>query len=88
MKHALTLTTLCSLGITALHAVASDTFIVEDGRPKAEIIIAQQPRRTTRLAAHELQVYVERISGAKLAIATEPSGKVPVRSAAARTRTS
>ena len=41
-------------------------------------MIADQPPRTTRLAAQELQPYVEKISGAKLEIVTEQSGDVPV----------
>ncbi len=61
------------------HSCAADTFIVKDGQARAQIIIARQPPRTTKLAARELQTYVERISGAKLPIATEPSGDVPVR---------
>src|SRR6056297_2730210 len=57
---------------------AAESFLVEDGCPRAEIVIAEKPPRTTRLAARELQTYVEKISGAKLGIVTEPSGKVPV----------
>jgi hypothetical protein len=71
--------TLCGLCIAAVHAVAADTFIVKDGHPCSEIVIADEPPRATRLAAQELQTYVEKISGAKLSIITEPSGNVPVR---------
>jgi Domain of unknown function (DUF4838) len=65
----------CVMGAFATAAAAG--FIVKEGKPQAEIVIAQKPARTTRLAARELQIYVEKISGAKLAIVTAPSGKVP-----------
>jgi tetratricopeptide (TPR) repeat protein len=58
-----------------LHAAP---FLVESGRPRAEIVVAKQPQRTTLLAADELQTYIEKISGAKLPIVTEPRGNVPV----------
>ena len=64
--------------LPVLPALAADTFIVENGRPCAEIIIAENPQRSTRLAAHELQTCIEKISGAKLSIATQPSDSVPV----------
>ena len=57
---------------TALHA--ADTFLVKDGRPRAEIVIDEQPPRAVRLAASELQSCVESISGAKLPISTTPNG--------------
>ena len=54
-------------------------FLVKDGRPLAEIVIADKPPRTTRLAARELQAYIQTISGATLPIVTEPTGDVPVK---------
>lgn len=63
-----------------LPAVAdAETFLVKDGSPLAEIIIAGNPPRSTRLAAHELQTSIAKISGAKLTIATTPSADVPVK---------
>ncbi len=67
------------LGAAALPARADDAFLVKDGQPQAEIIIAEQAPRTTRLAAQELQLYVEKIAGARLPIATEPSADAPVK---------
>ncbi len=65
--------------LDSLHAFCfGNSFIVKDGQPRAEIIIAEEPPRTTRLAARELQTYLEKISGAKLSIVTEPSGNVPI----------
>ncbi|WP_198000791.1 DUF4838 domain-containing protein [Gimesia fumaroli] len=57
---------------------ATERFLVEQGQPRAEIIISSKPPRTTRLAAQELQTYLEKISGTKLQIVTEPTGSMPV----------
>ncbi len=50
-------------------------FLVENGQPRAEIVIAEKPTRTQRIAAHEFRQQIEKISGAKLPIVTQPSGK-------------
>ncbi len=60
-------------------AAAGGPFIVEDGRARAAIVIAGNPPRSTRLAAAELQRHIEKISGARLPIATDPGGDLPVR---------
>ncbi len=60
-------------------APAADHFLIESGRPRAEIVIAEAPPRTTRLAADELQSYVEEISGARLPIVAQPTRDVPVK---------
>ncbi len=57
----------------SLHA--ADAFLVENGQPRAEIIISDQPPRSTRLAAQELQDQIAKISGAHLPIVTQPTGK-------------
>ena len=62
------------LGTSLIHTQAADTFLVKDGQPRAEIVVAEKPARMARLAARELQTYVEKISGAKLAIVTKPGG--------------
>lgn len=76
-----TISCLASLGLflTSVVQANADSFLVEDGRPRAEIVIAEKPPRTTRLAAVEFQTYAEKISGAKLSIVREPSGDVPVK---------
>lgn len=51
----------------------AESFIVQDGQPRAEIVIAENAVRTVRLAAQELQDYIEKISGAHLPIVTAPS---------------
>jgi hypothetical protein len=66
--------------VHSLRAFARGRRLPGQRRPgEAEIIIAENAPRTTELAARELQAYVEKISGAKLPIVTEPSGTVPVR---------
>ena len=78
MKHRLTLLTALLLSaLAALHA--ADTFLVENGQPRAEIVISDKPQRSTRLAAQELQDQIVKISGARLPIVTQPtSGAVHV----------
>jgi hypothetical protein len=61
--------------LAASDGKSTQPFIVEQGQPKAEIVIAPDPPRSTHLAARELQVYIEKISGARLAIVNAPSGK-------------
>jgi tetratricopeptide (TPR) repeat protein len=56
----------------------AESWLVRDGRAQADIIIAEEPTRTQRLAARELQTYVEKISGATLRIATIPSADMPL----------
>ena len=56
----------------------AESFLVEKGESRAEIIIAESPARSTRLAAADLQTYVAKISGERLPIKTKPSADVPV----------
>ena len=53
--------------------------IVEDGRARAEIVIADKPARAAEFGASELQTYVEKITGCRLDILTAPSGSMPVK---------
>lgn len=65
---------LIALLLTVLPVLhAADTFLIENGQPRAEIIIAEKPARMTKLAAKELQTYLEKISGAKLEVRTAPT---------------
>ncbi|MFO0442645.1 MAG: DUF4838 domain-containing protein, partial [bacterium] len=59
--------------LVATSAIAQP-FLVENGQPRAEIIISDKPTRTQRVAAHEFRQEIEKISGAKLPIVTQPSG--------------
>ena len=51
--------------------------LIEDGQARAEIIIAEAPERSVRLAAADLQHYLKKITGVRLQIHTNPTGKVP-----------
>ncbi len=57
-----------SVCVSCVHA--ADPLLIENGQPRAEIVIAENPARMTNLAARELQTYLERISGAKLEVVT------------------
>ena len=60
------------LFIAALNPIhAADTFLVENGQPLAEIVIAEKPARMTKLAAKELQSTIAKMSGATLPVVTE-----------------
>ena len=63
---------LSGIGIVA-EANAAQRMLVKDGKPDAEIVIAEEPSRSTRLAANELRTYIEKISGARLSIVTQPT---------------
>lgn len=71
MKHTLTLFLALFVGRSAI----AETYLVENGQPRAEIVIAERPERSVLLAADDLQTFVQKISGARLPIVTEPSGK-------------
>lgn len=76
LKRALTCLSGFAFACIALSGRAADAegdqFLVRDGKPVAQIVIAKNPARMTRLAAAELQANIEKISGAKLPIVTEP----------------
>lgn len=54
---------------------SGDLVLVDKGVARAEIIIAETPQRSVRLAAHELKESLAKISGARLPIRTVPSGE-------------
>jgi hypothetical protein len=58
---------------------AADTFLVANGQPLAEIVIAEKPARMTKLAAKELQSTLLKMTGATLPIASErAAGKTAI----------
>ncbi len=57
----------------------AETWIVEEGEPQAVIVVAKEPTRSARIGAAELQAYVEKISGARLAIVTSPPNDIPIK---------
>lgn len=77
MPMRLLLALVAGLGLIA--PAAAGTYLVERGEPRAQIVVAEQPARSVRLAAQELQDYIKKITGAHLAIVTEPQqGYVPI----------
>jgi len=64
------------LSVCVSYVHAADAFLVEDGQPRAEIVISDKPQRSTRLAAQELQDGIQKISGARLPIVTQPTSGV------------
>ncbi|MBX7211099.1 MAG: DUF4838 domain-containing protein [Verrucomicrobiaceae bacterium] len=54
-------------------ANGADRLLIENNQPRAEIVIADKPLRTVRLAAQELQDGIEKISGAHLPIVVKPT---------------
>ena len=51
--------------------VDSKLILVHDGQPSATIVISDSPSENAQAAARELQKYIEKISGAKLPIASD-----------------
>lgn len=69
-------------GISSFFTLQADSnaaVIVQDGEVQAEIVISDTAPRSTRLAAAELQTYVEKISGAQLPIRTAPSADASIK---------
>ena len=59
-------------------SLGAKSFIVENGKPNAVIVLSETPSRSTRWAAKELQETIEKISGAKLPITKEPGAGVTI----------
>ena len=55
-------------GWLAAKPAFGETYLIKEGKSCADIVIAEKPPRMVKLAAEELQAYIEKISGAKLAI--------------------
>ena len=47
--------------LAAIHA--AEPFLVENGQPRAEIVIAEKPQRTARLAAQDPELPLDRLLG-------------------------
>lgn len=64
------------LGLLFLQSpfILAQVTLVQDGLPRAEIIIAEKPPRSVRVAAQELQDHIFQMSGARLPIRTRPAG--------------
>ena len=75
LRHALMLM-MGSVAILSTGSVCGEPSLVKDGKPGADIVISEKPARAVKLAAAELQTYIEKISGAKLAITNAPGTNV------------
>lgn len=54
---------------------AAECILVEEGKPRAEIIVADSEKGMLRYAARELSLYVQKISGAELPVRVWPEGR-------------
>lgn len=78
MKHPTALIAVLLLASFA-PAQAADSFLIQNGKTNAEIIIADKPARMTKLAVKELQGYVAKMSGVTLPVAMKrTAGKAAI----------
>ena len=63
-----------SIVILPLVVFCADYWLVENGNPKAELVIGAKPTRTAQFAALEMQHCIKLMSGATLPIVASPSG--------------
>ncbi len=78
LKQILLVAVGCIVVLFAALADADEMLIVQGGKTQAEIVLGEMPPRSTRLAALELQTYVEKISGARLPISNAPSDNASI----------
>ena len=64
---------LCGAGLLLPSLAVAEPWIIEEGQARASIVTAEDPPRRVKLAAAELQTYLERITGARLPVGAEPS---------------
>jgi len=80
MKHARSLLAALFLFTSLAPLRAAETLLVDQGVPRAQIVIAAENRpRMGTLAALELQRHVEMMSGARLPIVTSPDASLPIK---------
>lgn len=65
--------------VTTAASTSTGLFIIKGKQPLAEIVIAPKPTRSARLAASELQTYLQKIAGGKLPIVTTPSNDASIK---------
>jgi len=64
---------LLSLLLVTLVCADADVFLVIEGKPVAEIVVAEDASPSVRTAANELQKHLEAMSGAKLPLVHQPT---------------
>lgn len=65
--------------LSNLTPASAAPLLVDEGMPRAQIVIAEDASRMTALAAGELQTHLEKISGAHLPIVSTPTDEYPLR---------
>ena len=75
--HSLAIATVM-LSFTGCLVFSEPLTLIEEGQPRAEIIIAEKPPRMVNLAAFELQRYLHKITKTRLPIVHEPTDGTPV----------
>lgn len=75
----LSITSMVPAQTLSQQAAENPNWIVKEGQPQAQIVLAEKPTRTARLAARELQTFIRQISGATLPITAEPTGSKAMR---------
>ncbi len=65
------------LSLLFTYPVSAEPFIVKDGQPTAEIVVATAAHEGVKRAAEDLQFHLEKISGAALPVVNAPSKEVP-----------
>ena len=68
----------CIIASLSASGAPGQALIVDRGQARADIVIAESPSRTAKLAAVELQNFIVTISGGKPLIVTEPGRDNPV----------
>ena len=79
MKHTFTFISAFLLTIASPVLSAAETLLIENGQPRAEIVVAEKRPRMVTLAAVELRHFVEKMSGARLPIVTKPTAGARVK---------
>ena len=72
--------------LVATSAARAEPWIVQDGQPRAQIVIADDAIRVVELAAEQLRDYVKQMTGAELPIVHAPSNGQLVRIFVGRSR--
>ena len=79
MKNILTLLAIFLLALASPGLSAAELLFIENGQPRAEIVVAENRPRMTTLAALELRQFIEKMSGARLPIVTAPTAGMKVK---------
>ena len=62
---------ICTLYLSTMVNASTKLILVENGQPKATLVLAAKPRQAVKLAAAEFQQYMEKMTGCRLPEATD-----------------